>query len=117
VRLTLPRIRRDTRPVLFRLAIGVVLIVGIVAGPGLYGRAMAGGRLAPSLQHVKGTANVRVVLDFQPQAFNQEQLTSYGVFAGRRGNAVLLLHVPANRLHDLANVYWVTKVEPLGPSR
>lgn len=117
MRLTLPRVGREMRPVLVRLVLGVVLIVGIVAGPGIYGRAIAGGRLSPSLQDVRGSANVRVELDFTPQAFNQEQLTSYGVFAGRRGNSVILMHVPADRLQDLANVYWVAKVEPFGLSR
>jgi hypothetical protein len=116
VKITLPRVRRDTRPALVRLFVGVVLIVGIVAGPGLYGRATATDRLAPSLQHVNGSANVRVLLAFQPQAFHESQLSSYGVFAGRRGNAVLLLNVPANRLRDLASIYWVAMIEPLKPS-
>lgn len=113
---TLLRIRRDTRPALVRLLIGVVLIVGIVTGPGLYGRATATDRLAPSLQHVNGRANVRVLLGFPPQAFHESQLSPYGVFAGRHGNTVLLFNVPANRLYDLASIYWVAKVEPLKPS-
>jgi hypothetical protein len=115
VKITLPAVRRDTRPALVRLAAGVVLIAGIVAGPGLYGRATGAGRLAPSLQHVTGSANVRVVLAFQPQAFHQSQLSAYGVFAGRHGNTVVLLDVPADRLGDLASIYWVAKVEPLKP--
>lgn len=113
---TLVRIRRDTRPALVRLLIGVVLIVGIVTGPGLYGRATATDRLAPSLQHVNGRANVRVLLGFPPQVFHESQLSPYGVFAGRHGNTVLLFNVPANRLYDLASIYWVAKVEPLKPS-
>jgi len=116
VKITLPAVRRDTRPALVRLLAGVVLIAGIVAGPGLYGCATAAGRLAPGLQHVSGTANVRVVLAFPPQAFHESQLSSYGVFAGRHGNTVFLLNVPANRLHELASIYWVTKIEPLEPS-
>jgi hypothetical protein len=116
VKITLPTVRRDTRPALVRLVVGAALIVGIVAGPGLYGRATSAGRLAPSLQHVSGSANVRVLLAFPPQAFHESQLSSYGVFAGRHGNTVFLLDVPANRLHDLASIYWVTKIEPLNPS-
>jgi hypothetical protein len=116
VKITLPALRRDTRPALVRLLVGVALIAGIVAGPGLYGCATADGRLAPSLQHVNGSANVRVLLAFPPQAFHESQLSSYGVFAGRHGNTVFLLDVPANRLHDLASIYWVTKIEPLRPS-
>jgi len=115
VRITLPAVRHDTRPALVRLLAGVVLIAGIVAGPGLYGRATAAGRLAPSLQHVSGSVNVQVVLGFQPQAFHQSQLSSYGVFAGRHGNAVFLLNVPANSLRDLASIYWVARIEPLKP--
>jgi len=116
VKITLPAVRRDTRAALMRLLAGAALIVGIVAGPGLYGCATAAGRLAPSLQHVSGSANVRVVLAFPPQAFHESQLSSYGVFAGRHGTTVFLLDVPANRLHDLAGIYWVTKIEPLKPS-
>jgi hypothetical protein len=116
VKITLPGVRRETRPALVRLIVGVVLIAGIVTGPGLYGRATAAGRLAPSLQHVTGYANVRVLLDFQPQAFHESQLTSYGVFGGAHGNTVFLLDVPANRLGDLASIYWVTKIEPLRPA-
>jgi hypothetical protein len=115
VKITLPVVRRGTRPALVRLFVGVVLIAGIVAGPGLYGRATAAGRLAPSLQHVSGSANVRVLLAFPPQAFHESQLSSYGVFAGRHGNSVFLLDVPANRLRDLASIYWVAKIEPLKP--
>jgi hypothetical protein len=108
--------RRDMRAVLLRLFVGVALIVGIVAGPGLYGQATANERLAPALQHVHDSVNVRVSLGFQPQAFHQSQLTAYGVFAGRNGNTVMLLHVPVHRLHDLASIYWVSKIEPLKPS-
>jgi hypothetical protein len=97
--------------------VGVALIAGIVAGPGLYGEATAGSRLDPSLQHAQGSVNVRVLLGFQPQGFNQTKLTSYGVFAGRNGNSVILLHVPAERLHDLASIYWVSKIEPLTSRR
>ena len=116
MKIALPAVRRDTRPALVRLLVGVVLIAGIVAGPGLYGCATATDRLAPSLQHVNGSANVRVLLAFQPHAFHQSQLSSYGVFAGRHGNSVLLLDVPANRLRDLASIYWIAKIEPLKPS-
>ena len=115
MKITLPAVRRDMRPALARLLAGVVLMAGIVAGPGLYGCATAAGRLAPSLQHASGNVNVQVVLAFQPQAFHQSQLSSYGVFAGRHGNAVYLLNVPANRLRDLASIYWVAKIEPLKP--
>ena len=115
MKITLPSSRRGTRPALVRLAVGVVLIAGIVAGPGLYGCATSAGRLAPSLQHVSGSVNVRVVLGFPPQAFHQAQLSSYGVFAGRHGNTVFLLDVPPNSLRDLASIYWVAKIEPLEP--
>ena len=115
MKITLPTVRRGTRPALVRLVVGAVLIVGIVAGPSLYGRATSAGRLAPSLQHVSGSVNVQVLLPFPPQAFHQAQLSSYGVFAGRHGNTVFLLDVPANSLHDLASIYWVAKIEPLEP--
>ena len=116
MKITLPAVRRDTRPALVRLLVGLALIAGIVVGPGLYGCATADGRLAPSLQHASGSTNVRVVLAFPPQAFHESQLSSYGVFAGRHGNTVFLLNVPANRLRDLASIYWVEKIEPLQPS-
>jgi hypothetical protein len=115
VKITLPAVRRDTRPALVRLVVGAALIVAILAGPGLYGRATSAGRLAPSLQHVSGSVNVQVLLPFPPQAFHQAQLSSYGVFAGRHGNRVFLLDVPADSLRDLASIYWVAKIEPLEP--
>ena len=105
MKVTLPTVRRDTRPALVRLLVGLALIAGIVAGPGLYGCATAAGRLAPSLQHVSGSVNVQVLLPFPPQAFHQAQLSSYGVFAGRHGNTVFLLDVPANSLRELAGIY------------
>lgn len=108
-----PRIRRDTRPILIRLLIGIILIAGIVAGPGLYGQATSGGRLAADLHNAKGEVNVRVVMNFQPQEFHQSQLGAYGVFAGRSGNSVQLLNVPAQKLQSLASIYWVSKVELL----
>jgi hypothetical protein len=115
VKITRLAVRRDTRPALLRLLAGVVLIAGIVAGPAMYGRATSAGRLATSLQHASGNVNVQVVLPFPPQAFHQSQLSSYGVFAGRHGNTVFLLNVPANSLRDLASIYWIAKIEPLKP--
>ena len=67
----------------FRLFAGVVLIALILFGQTLVGAATASGRLDPALRHAAGPVNVVVVMDFTPERFHTERLSTYGVFAGR----------------------------------
>lgn len=97
---------------LARFAVGVLLILAMVAGPGLYGRLTSGDRVAPGLEAVNGAVNVRVTMSFRPQAFQQSELTQYGVFGGRRGNGIVLFNVSQQNLTRIKNLYWVDAIEP-----
>jgi hypothetical protein len=56
-----------------------------------------------------------VVLDFMPERFHTERVTSYGVFAGRDGalNRIRLRTVSPENLAELAAIPWVARIEPL----
>ncbi len=62
-----------------------------------------------------GPRNVVVVLDFTPERFHSERLAQFGVFAGRDGavNRIRLRMVGPDNLRRLANLVWVTRVEPM----
>jgi hypothetical protein len=97
-----------------RLLAGVVLIALIVFGQTLVGMATANGRLDPALQAVSGPVNVVVVMDFTPERFHTERLSTYGVFAGRDKavNRVRLRMVSPDNLRRLTGLVWVARVEP-----
>jgi hypothetical protein len=97
-----------------RLLAGVVLIALVLFGQTLVGMATSGGRLDPALRGVAGPVNVVVVMDFTPERFHTERLSTYGVFAGRDKavNRVRLRMVSAANLHRLAGLVWVSRIEP-----
>jgi len=97
-----------------RLLLGVLLILVILYGQDLLGRATAGGRLDPALRDVTGPVSVVAVLDFTPERFHNERLARYGVFAGRDKtvNRIRLRQVSPENLARLAAVYWVSRIEP-----
>jgi hypothetical protein len=98
----------------FRLLIGMMLIVFVLYGQTLVGAATAGGRLDPALRDVTAPANVVVVMDFTPERFHTERLSTYGVFAGRDKavNRVRLRMVSPENLRRLARLVWVARIEP-----
>jgi len=98
-----------------RLLAGILLIVVIVFGQDVYGMATSNHRLDPSLRGVTGPSNVVVVLDFAPERFHNERISEYGVFAGRDGalNRIRLRMVSPKQLHDLADIAWIARIEPL----
>jgi hypothetical protein len=98
-----------------RLIAGLLLIVVILFGQQVYGIVTAYDRLDPSLRSVTGPSNVVVVLDFMPERFHNERISEYGIFAGRDGalNRIRLRMVSPNRLHALANIAWIARIEPL----
>ena len=53
-------------------------------------------------------------MDFTPERFHTERLSTYGVFAGRDKavNRVRLRMVSAVNLHRLAGLVWVSRIEP-----
>ena len=98
-----------------KIALGILLIVLVLFGQQLYGRATAAGRLDPALRHATGPRNVIVVLDFMPDRFHNERISEYGVFSGRDGalNRIRLRNVSPASLARLAAVPWVARIEPL----
>lgn len=98
----------------FRLLAGVILIALILFGQTLVGVATGSGRLDPALREVTGPVNVVVVMDFTPERFHTERLSTYGVFAGRDKavNRVRLRLVSPVNLRRLAGLVWVARIEP-----
>ena len=98
-----------------KIALGILLIVLVLFGQQLYGRATAAGRLDPALRHATGPRNVIVVLDFMPDRFHNERISEYGVFSGRDGalNRIRLRNVSPTSLARLSAVPWVARIEPL----
>jgi hypothetical protein len=94
---------------------GVMLIVLILWGQQIYGVATKTGRLDPSLRDPSGPSNVIVVLDFMPDRFHSERIREYGAFAGRDGtlNRIRLRNVSPENLNGLANIPWVSRIEPM----
>jgi hypothetical protein len=114
------RLGRFSRLALFgpegrKILVGIALIVLVLFGQQLYGRATSAGRLDPALRGATGPANVVVVLDFMPDRFHNERISEYGVFSGRDGalNRIRLRNVSRDSLARLAAVAWVSRIEPL----
>src|SRR5262245_38470108 len=98
-----------------KIAAGIALILFVLFGQDLYGRATASGRLDPVLSDATGPRNVVVVLGFMPDRFHNERIAEYGVFAGRDGalNRIRLRNVTPDSLSRLAAVPWVARIEPM----
>jgi hypothetical protein len=98
-----------------RIAAGIVLILFVLFGQELYGRATSSWRLDPALQGAATARNVVVVLGFMPDRFHNERVAEYGVFAGRDGalNRIRLRNVGPDSLSRLAAVPWVARIEPM----
>ena len=102
-------------PEVCKLIAGVLLIVLVLFGQQLYGRATAMGRLDAALHGATSPRNVIVVLDFIPDRFHNERVAEYGVFAGRDGalSRIRLRNVSPDNLARLAGVAWIARIEPL----
>jgi hypothetical protein len=98
-----------------KLAIGILLIAGVLYGQELFGVATANTRLDSSLRGATRPSNIVVVLDFMPERFHNERIAEYGVFAGRDGalNRIRLRMVSPRNLADLASIPWVSRIEPM----
>ena len=109
------RLRGARRP-LIQMMSGVLLLLAIVWGPGLYGRLTAGERLDPSLSQAAGPVNVEVTMSFTPQGFHLQTLQQQGVFAGRIGaHTVRLFNVSPASLRALSGMYWISSIRPATP--
>jgi hypothetical protein len=98
-----------------KIAAGILLILLVLFGQDLYGRATAFARLDPALHNATTPRNVVVVLGFMPDRFHNERVAEYGVFAGRDGalNRIRLRNVSPDSLSRLAAVPWVARIEPM----
>ena len=112
--------RRSARGLLLnpevrKVFLGIVLIALVLFGQQLYGIATAGTRLHPALRDAAGPRNVIVILDFVPDRFHNERVQQYGAFAGRDGaaNRMRLRNVSPERLHELAAIPWIGRIEPM----
>jgi len=109
------RLRASRRPLLQMMS-GVLLLLAIAWGPGLYGRLTAGERLDPNLAHTAGPVNVEVTMGFTPQGFHLQALQQQGVFAGRIGeHTVRLFNVSPASLRTLSGMYWISSIRPAQP--
>ena len=97
-----------------KISVGVLMIVVVLFGQQLYGRATAASRLDPALHGATEPRNVVVVLNFVPDRFHNERVAEYGVFAGRDGtlNRIRLRNVSPSNLSRLAAVAWIARIEP-----
>jgi hypothetical protein len=98
-----------------KIIIGIALIALTLFGQQLYGMATAAGRLDPALRGATAPRNVVVILDFMPDRFHNERVQQYGVFAGRDGalNRMRLRNVTPDKLHQLAAIPWIARIEPM----
>lgn len=97
-----------------QLVAGALLILVMIGGPGVYGMLTASGRLDESLAGSQRPVNVRVDLDFEPQAFHIRSLQRLGVFGGKISeHSVRLFQVSPGSLTALARLYWVDSITPI----
>jgi hypothetical protein len=97
-----------------KILAGILLVLLVLFGQELYGRATASWRLDPALRDATAPRNIVVVLGFMPDRFHNERVAEYGVFAGRDGalNRIRLRNVTPDSLSRLAAVPWVARIEP-----
>ena len=109
-----PALRALLGPNVRKIIAGVLIIVLVLFGQQLYGRATAASRLDPALHAATEPRNVVVVLNFVPDRFHNERVAEYGVFAGRDGtlNRIRLRNVSPSNLSRLAAVAWIARIEP-----
>jgi hypothetical protein len=103
-----------TRRATIQLVVGLLLILVMIWGPGVYGMLTTSGRLDESLAGVQRPVDVRVDLDFKPQAFHTNTLQQHGVFGGKvSDNSVRLFQVTPDSLTALARLYWIVSITPI----
>ena len=100
-----------TRRAAVQLAIGVLLIAVMIWGPSVYGMLTTSGRLDESLSGIQRPVDVRVDLDFKPQAFHTRTLQQHGVFGGKPSDkSVRLFQVTPDSLTALSRLYWIVSI-------
>jgi hypothetical protein len=101
-----------------RVALPVLALVIVLAALPLYGRATASDRISPALHRELDSGqqylSVAVEFSFHPQYYNLQKLQSIGTLAGVNGDTVKVLDVDAGQVHQIADLYWVKRVETIG---
>ena len=101
--------------------LGTAAVVALVlATPFAYGRLVADSKIDPELQQQLGDGSyaysVQVDLDFPPEYFHIRKLQAIGTVAGIQGNSVRVLQLTPDEVHEIAQLYWVKRLEPFaGP--
>jgi hypothetical protein len=113
--------RRIVLKLLVRVGIPIVAIVLVLTALPIYGRITSSSRISPALRQQldSGQAffSVQVDFGFRPQYFNLQTLQSIGTLAGANGTTCKVLDVDAGQVHQIANLYWVKRVETVGEAR
>lgn len=100
-----------------RLAITAALVVAVLQAGSIYGMVTAGSRMTPALQSELGDGSyvysVKVDLDFPPEYYHIHKLQEAGTVAGISGDSIRVLQLTPDQVWQLAQLYWVERVEPL----
>lgn len=96
-----------------RPIIGIVLVLALTVGDDALGWATAGGKLDPELRSVDQRADIVVTMDFEPERFHAEILSTLGVFAGRgeTNSQIRLRSVRPENVRTVSRLFWVESVE------
>jgi hypothetical protein len=98
------------------LATAAVVIAMLNLLP-LYGQVTGDAKIDPALRKQLDDGSpaysVRVDLDFPPEYYHIRKLQAVGTVAGVQGDSVRVLQLTPDEVHQIAQFYWVRKVEPL----
>jgi hypothetical protein len=100
-----------------RLAVTGALVLAALQASNLYGLASAASKIDSALQEELGDGSyvysVKVELDFPPEYYHVRKLQEVGTVAGISGHTVRVLQVTPDQVRQLAQLYWVKRLEPL----
>lgn len=100
-----------------RLLVTAAVVIAVLVLLPLYGRLTADAKIDPALRKQLGDGSpaysVKVDLDFPPEYYHIRNLQAIGTVAGVRGNSVRVVQVTPDEVHQIVQLYWVRKVEPL----
>lgn len=93
----------------------------VLAAPAVYGRIVADSKIDPGLQQQLNDGSyaysVQVDLDFPPEYFHIRKLQAIGTVAGIQGNSVRVLQLTPDEVHEIAQFYWVQRLEPFAGTK
>ena len=100
------------RAELFRVIVGLLVVVLLTTGGSIVGTLTAAHRLDTSKLPAKFPVTVQIELGFVPSRYHRETVTSYGVYHGRYSSetSIGLARVTREALSSLANYYWIDEI-------